>query len=152
MMQKTCFNCGCHYYASRSDQLFCSKKCRYKYYHNQPLTLTLMSKWFDMILFEGKLEEYRIIKPYWTKRFKNYFGEYYDFSVEPPVPVWNQIKKDVVFKNGYRKDARQFTAECSISEGTGREEWGAVPGEKYYILTIHRIFDTKNCSLLKYLK
>lgn len=111
-----------------------------------------MSKWFDMILFEGKLEEYRIIKPYWTKRFKNYFGEYYDFSVDPPVPVWNQIKKDVVFKNGYRKDARQFTAECSISEGTGREEWGAVPGEKYYILTIHRIFDTKNCSLLKYLK
>ena len=28
-------------------------------------------------------------------------------------------------KWGYRKDCPSFIAECSLSVGTGREEWGA---------------------------
>lgn len=34
------------------------------------LTLPIKKKWFDMILSGEKKEEYRKIKPYWTKRFK----------------------------------------------------------------------------------
>ena len=32
------------------------------------LHLTLKKKWFDMILSGEKTDEYREIKPYWTKR------------------------------------------------------------------------------------
>ena len=136
---KRCFKCGKKFTATRSDQLFCSPYCRYKYHHNGDLVLTLKKKWFDMILSGVKTEEYREMKPYWETRFLNYFGMHYDFRFNPAVWVWNTQKKYIIFKNGYQKDARQFTAECTISEGTGKEEWGAVPGEKYYILTIHRI-------------
>ena len=38
------------------------------------LTLPIKKKWFDMILFGEKKEEYREIKPYWTKRF-SFFGD-----------------------------------------------------------------------------
>lgn len=141
-----CFNCNQRFIASRSDQMFCSKKCRYKYYHNSILTLPIKKNWFDMILQGIKTEEYREIKPYWEKRFINYFGRHYDCRYNPAPVVWNAHKKDVVFKNGYQKNAPQFTAECSISEGIGREDWGATKGEKYYILTIHRVYDLKNCE------
>ena len=83
-MRNTCFKCGCKFTLSRSDQMFCSKHCRYLQ------------------------------------------------------------KKDIIFKNGYPKNAPQFTAECTISEGTGHEEWGANKVEKYYILTIHRIYGLEN--------
>ena len=33
------------------------------------LHLTLNKKWFDMILSGEKTEEYREIKPYWTKAY-----------------------------------------------------------------------------------
>ena len=37
------------------------------------LTLPIKKKWFDMILSGEKKEEYREIKPYYEKRFSNYF-------------------------------------------------------------------------------
>lgn len=145
-MNNHCFNCGQSFPASRSDQLFCSKRCRYKYHHRGDMVMTLKKKWFDMILSGVKTEEYREIKTYWEKRFVNYFGRYLDFSKETPTLVWNAQKKDIVFKNGYQKNAPQFIAECTIREGVGRTEWGAVEGEQYYILTIHRIYGVKNCN------
>ena len=51
------------------------------------LHLTLYKKWFDEIAAGTKTEEYRAIKPYWTKRLSRH-----DFN-----EVW--------FKNGYAKDA-----------------------------------------------
>ena len=142
-MNKTCFNCGCHFHPTRSDQLFCSKKCRYNYYHRGNMVLTLKKKWFEMILSGAKTEEYREMKPYW-ERFTNYFGKYYDFSKDKPTMVWNKHKKDIVFRNGYGKDKPEFTAECTISEGFGNQEWGAEKGRKYYILKIHRVYNEKN--------
>lgn len=97
-----------------------------------------------MILSGIKTEEYREIKPYWEVRFERYFGKHYDFNQPSPCIVWNTQRKDIIFKNGYQKDAPQFTAECTISEGIGREEWGAVTGERYYILTVHRIYNVQN--------
>lgn len=34
------------------------------------LTLPIKGKWFDMIVAKEKKEEYRDIKPYYTKRFE----------------------------------------------------------------------------------
>lgn len=143
-MDNTCFNCGCKFHPARSDQLFCSKSCRYKYNHRGDMVLTLKKEWFEMILSGEKTEEYREIKPYWEKRFTNYFGRFYDFSKEEPTLVWNQEKKDIVFRNGYGNNKPEFTAECTIMEDFGNEEWGADKGRKYYVLTIHRVFNKKN--------
>ena len=113
-MENTCFNCGCKFHPTRSDQLFCTKSCRYKYYHRGPLTLTLKRKWFDMILSGVKTEEYREIKDYWTKRFVRHFGRFYDFSVpesEGHKLVWGTQPKEIYFRNGYRKDSPSFVAE-----------------------------------------
>lgn len=147
-MDNTCFNCGCKFHPTRSDQLFCNKSCRYKYHHSGPLTLTLKRKWFDMILLGIKTVEYREIKEYWTKRFERYFGRYYDFSVpEPEKPrlIWNSQPKEICFRNGYHKDSPSFVAECTIREGTGNPEWGAVPDTVYYILEIRDIRERKGC-------
>lgn len=97
-----------------------------------------------MILSGVKTEEYREIKPYWEKRFTNYFGKYYDFSKDTPTTVWNTQRKNIVFRNGYGSDKPEFTAECTISEGCGKEEWGAEKDCKYYILKIHRTYGEKN--------
>lgn len=51
--------------------------------------------------------------------------------VEWPVPV--------IFRNGYSKAAPQVKAMCTLSIGTGKPEWGAEPGKKYYILHIKEI-------------
>lgn len=138
-MQKKCFCCGRNYYATRSDQLYCSPACRYKYHHNNDLVLTLKKNWFNLILSGIKTEEYREIKPYWEKRFSNYFEQQYDFSTNPPTIIWGNQKKIVVFRNGYGNDKPEFSAECTIHEGYGKEEWGAKIGIRYYVLTIHRI-------------
>lgn len=109
--------------------------------YNNNLVLTLKKQWFDMILSGEKKEEYREKKPYWEKRFINYFGRYRD---TPVTYLWNGVKKNIVFKNGYQKDAPQFTAECSIHERYGHKEWGAEEDKIYYVLEIHKIFNIKN--------
>lgn len=106
--------------------------------------MTLKKKWFDMILSGIKTEEYREMKPYWEKRFTNYFGKHYDFLSDTPTVVWNNQKKNIIFRNGYGNDKLEFTAECTISEGYGKTEWGAEDSKKYYVLQIHGIFGEKN--------
>lgn len=82
------------------------------------LHLTLKKKWFDMILFAIKKEEYREIKPYWIKRLE---GKSYD---------------DILFKNGYSKNSPYFRIQCKgVHKGKGREEWGA-PNKDVYIISL----------------
>ena len=131
-----CIKCGNKFSPSRSDQLFCSKRCRYKYYHSSDLILTLKKQWFDMILSGEKKEEYREIKPYWTKRFENYFGKHWDTESDTPSLVWDTYEKTIVFKNGYGNDVPTFSARCTISENVGKPEWGAEAGKIYYVLKI----------------
>ena len=147
-----CIRCG--KYLSRKGQLFCTPYCRYKYHHNGELILPIKRKWFEMILLGVKSEEYREIKPYWTKRFVNYFGRYYNTSNVRDIYgnillyTWSYQEKTVIFRNGYGKNAPEFTAVCTITEGYGKTEWGAVQGERYYILTIKYIVkgSLKNCE------
>ena len=148
-----CIRCG--NYLSRKGQMFCSPYCRYKYHHNGDLILPIERKWFEMVLLGIKGEEYRVIKPYWTKRFDNYFGRFYntnevcDVDGNIPLYLWSNEKKTIIFRNGYGKNAPEFAAECTLTEGYGKTEWGAVDGEKYYVLKIEYIVkgSLKNCRI-----
>lgn len=144
MSKRHCLLCSNEVYG---NQMFCCSRHRYKYYHNGNMVLTLKKQWFDMILSGVKTEEYRAIKPYWEKRFKNYFGQFWDFQGGEPKVAWNQSMKTIVFRNGYGNDKPEFSAECTIREDYGNEEWGAEKGVKYYVLTIHRVFGEKNIEV-----
>ena len=102
------------------------------------LTLPIKKKWFDMILSGEKKEEYQELKPYYRSRFEHCFdvieyrGKYISTFEENPV-------REIIFRNGYGKDSPSFVAKCTLSVGAGKEEWGADPGKKYFVLTIKEI-------------
>jgi hypothetical protein len=91
------------------------------------LNITLKKKWFDMIASGEKKEEYREIKPYWQSRLCCGFPTLYsakDFDI-------------VSANNGYAKDCPNIKWEHKGTRiGEGKQEWGAVPGVKYFILDI----------------
>lgn len=106
------------------------------------LILPIKRKWFDMILSGEKKEEYRDIKPYYDTRLMDTFGMIWvgDELIRAQLPELQKNRVQLVaFRNGYGKDVPTIWAECSLSAGYGREEWGAEPGKKYYILTIENI-------------
>lgn len=85
------------------------------------LHLTLKKQWFDMIASGNKSEEYREIKPYWTKRL-------------------NKTYDAIEFRNGYAATAPRFTIELKeILTGLGIEKWGAPLGQKVFILKLGQI-------------
>lgn len=87
------------------------------------LHLTLKKKWFDMIASGEKREEYREVKPYWSKRLNK--------------------KYDVIqFRNGYRPDSPTMRVELKeIWRSLGILEWGAPPGEVVYILKLGKVLE-----------
>lgn len=108
------------------------------------LDLVLKKKWYDMIASEEKTEEYREIKPYWVKRLLepiDMFGRNYceDFD---PNDFWREFIVPIVFDKvtfhlGYAKDRPSMTfaiKEIVIDEG--KEEWGALPGETYFVIKL----------------
>lgn len=77
-----------------------------------------------------KKEEYREIKPFWSRIFVNgkikIKGKYYH-----PTDVFIQ------FSNGYAKNRPQNMFECrGIKVGFGKEEWGAEHNKQYFILML----------------
>lgn len=103
------------------------------------LTLPIKKKWFDMILSGEKKEEYRDIKQYYNSRLLPLFGV---FWCENKLVKGNGAVKDSVpicFKNGYSSNAPKIKAVCHLSSGFGKEEWGAEPGKKYFILGIEKV-------------
>ena len=139
MSKYICQTCGKSFIPSRSDQMYCSARCRYRYNHNNDLILTVKKKQFELISSGIQTEVYLEIKPYWTKRFENYFGTHWDFSDEVSKNVWNMQKKTVLLRNGYKNIDSELTVECTLSENYGRQEWGAESGKKYYVLKIQRM-------------
>lgn len=98
------------------------------------LILPIKKKWFDMILSGEKKEEYRDIKPYWDKRFKN---SLYDITLDSWVnPIIKSAQGNVIFKNGYQKDAPKIRCFVELSQDYGKPEWGAEPNKIYYVLKI----------------
>lgn len=121
------------------------------------LHLTLKKEWFDMILSGSKTEEYREIKDYWIKRLaicKGYSPVEYGYFCKKASCVscvlrgagFRAIGFDVIrFKNGYQKDAPEFEIVCNgIEISTGREEWGALPGKKYFVIKLGEILKSKS--------
>ena len=45
----------------------------------------------------------------------------------------------VILQNGYKHDSPEVEVMCKLSIGTGKEEWGAVPGKEYYRFHIEQI-------------
>lgn len=95
------------------------------------LTLPIKKKWFDMILNGEKKEEYREIKPYYTSRFR----KLWQGSL-----IGGRAKREILFRNGYRKDSPILKAVCTIDTGFGKPEWGADPEKEYYRLYIHEVY------------
>lgn len=112
------------------------------------LVLPIKRNWLDMIVAGEKLEEYRDITDYWTKRFVNLLGE----SEDHTKIIVDNLRKDrirkeceVCLQNGYNPDGSpQAIVKVTLKIGTGRQEWGAVPGVEYFVLSIREIVEVKN--------
>lgn len=121
------------------------------------LKLVLKKKWFDMIASGEKTEEYREIKPYWIHRLCSnlYIGGHCPTTVTSHTAIFysenahllkNQIALGgmtfigfdaVTFYLGYSKNRPSMTfaiKEIVIDEG--KEEWGALPGEDYFVIKL----------------
>ena len=118
------------------------------------LDLVLKRKWYDMIASGEKTEEYREIKPYWESRLGDCFrwcsrtlnndGLHLNLnSCKICSKNLNQIAyasnryDAVTFHLGYSKDRPSMTfaiKEIVIDEG--KEEWGALPGEIYFVIKL----------------
>jgi len=69
-----------------------------------------------------KKEEYREIKPYWTKRLFNNLSD----NFEP------KSFDKIVFRNGYSKNSPIMVVQClGIDKSEGTIEWGAREGVEY---------------------
>lgn len=86
------------------------------------LVLPIKKKWFDMIKSGEKKEEYREIKPYYARRFHDFL------NMNKSIPI--------IFRNGYRKDSPKIKCYINVTMGYGKEEWGAIPDEEYFVLKI----------------
>ena len=93
------------------------------------LALTIKRKWFNMILSGEKKEEYRDIKDYYKSRFSKVLGMDPNWLTDFALQKSSQF--EVKFNNGYSKDCPSFIADCSLSVGEGKEEWGAEKGKCY---------------------
>lgn len=104
------------------------------------LELNLHKKWFDMILSGEKKEEYREVKDFWRIRlFKRKKGQE---NLKP-----GYLFSHVRFSNGYAKNRRQILVKIHYIEldpQEGYEKWGAIKGEKYYVIKLLDVVSTKN--------
>lgn len=109
------------------------------------LHLTLKSRFYDMIASGEKLEEYREVKDFWSKRFlgPDWFKYDLDFLSDK---LANYYQYDTVcFARGghFHKSIPQMLIELkSIKIGKGKPEWGAEPGKEYFVIKLGKIIET----------
>lgn len=117
------------------------------------IILPIKGEWYEMLLRGEKEDEYREIKPFYEVRFSNCFREFLDnMTVGGKHGTLNEwlftglvdFRVYVTFRNGYSARSPSFDAECTLSIGEGRPEWGAVPGVRYYRLHIEKITEGKD--------
>jgi len=101
---------------------------------SKTLRLPLKKKWFGLIRLGIKLHEYREINDYWTVRLTHNIGDRHNGVMK----VFKSFE-NVVFTLGYPKsndDSRHlYFQNPKIRIGTGKEEWGAEPNKKYFVIT-----------------
>lgn len=92
---------------------------------NKTLYLPLKKEWYKMIESGVKTEEYREIKPYWTKRIVGHNFTHVQFSY------------------GYTNRTMTYELD-SITIGKGNPEWGA-PAEDVFIIKLgKKVMDENN--------
>lgn len=106
------------------------------------LVLPIKKKWFDMIVSGEKKEEYREIKPYYDRRFIDYLS--IPCVIDRTTVHMANPKFDVIFRNGYKYNSPSVKCRCVVSTGIGKKEWGATPGQQYYVLKILNILEVRN--------
>ena len=101
------------------------------------IILPIKKIWFDMILNGIKLEEYREIKPYYTKRLSKLFN-----IPEKDFVEWLKTNPEqnilVLFRNGYSGNSPNFTKKCKLTIKKGNTEWGAEEDVLYYTFCIEK--------------
>ena len=123
----------------------------------KPLVLTMKGKWFNMIYFGDKREEYRELKPYWMTRINNWVEanggwnhratrRYVNGHGVELVVDFNRTcdPMPILFVNGYSKTARRFVGWCdkfTIGSGAGHPEWGEgeYVGKSHFVLHISKV-------------
>lgn len=109
------------------------------------LTLPIKKKWFDMIKSGEKKEEYREIKPYWSKRLDSYIADIGNVkyqTLEDGCGAFLEVNDEILLRNGYGKDKPTIKCKVKVEKGYGKEEWGAIhPLKKYYVLKILKVED-----------
>ena len=104
------------------------------------LVLPIKKKWFDMIKSGEKKEEYREIKPYWTKRFCHAL---YDLELGNSSKTLYKGQGTVIFQNGYQKNAPRIKCDIRLKQDYGFVDWGAAPFKTYYVLEILNVEEIK---------
>jgi hypothetical protein len=100
------------------------------------LHLTLKKKWFDMIASGEKIEEYREIKMYWAIRLMGGFPS--TFGIDKKNPDFKDFDY-IHFTDGYNRP-RSLNVKCEgIEFGEGNPEWGANPGQEYFVIKLGEI-------------
>lgn len=89
------------------------------------LDLVLKYTYYDMILTGIKREEYREIKPYWTKRINRSFSS---------CRLFREVNR-VRFHRGYTSTTMTYAVREVVID-TGKPEWGAKPDKKYYVIRL----------------
>lgn len=98
------------------------------------LHLPLKKEWYEMIESGVKTEEYREIKPYWSKRLVGMDRPLFSFRYgyqESNVSGYTYVK----FSYGYTRRTMTFDIE-SITIGKGKPEWGAPADEEVFIIKL----------------
>ena len=101
------------------------------------LNLPLKKQWYEMIENGIKTEEYREIKPFWTRRFIGMNQPLFSFRYgyqQANVKGYTHVK----FSYGYTKRTMTFEIK-EITIGKGKLEWGAPKGEVFIIKLGERI-------------
>jgi len=89
----------------------------------QNTALDAKKQWFDMIASGEKREEYRELKPYWSRRL-------------------NKSYDAIKFRNGYRPDSPTMVIELrEMLIGLGIVEWGAPESTPVNILVLGKIIE-----------
>ncbi len=99
------------------------------------LDLPLKAKWYDMIESGEKREEYREIKPYWSKRLSGLYAPSFSHSYENQqanVKGYTHVR----FRYGYTKRTMLYNID-EITIGRGNPNWGAPIDKDVFIIKFH---------------
>lgn len=99
------------------------------------LDLILKHKWYDMIASGVKKEEYREIKTFYVSRLVD--GDKICIDTPYPFKHFDAVR----FHRGYTNTT--MLLECKgIRIGEGNPDWGAVDGEKYFVISLGNIIQS----------